>query len=175
MPVASDTPANGAPEGGGNWTHRQIAKGKTLFPGLLAAVTVAIAARFLSEHYGGPTMLLGMGFHFLSEEGACGPGIEFASRTILQIGVALLGLGITIDQILAAGWSVAVIVIVGIVLTFLSGPIIARLMNRGWRLGVMTGGAVAIGGVGDRLGLAEERVFRTQYAVHGHLASRSRP
>ena len=156
--MASDTPANGAPEGGGNWTHRQIAKGKILFHGLLAAVTVAIAARFLSEHYGGPTMLfallLGMGFHFLSEEGACGPGIEFASRTILQSGVARLGRGITIDQILAAGWSVAVIVIVGIVLTFLSGPIIARLMNRGWRLGVLTGGAVAICGASAALAIA---------------------
>ena len=43
-PVASNTTENGAPEGGGGWTDRQIAKGKILFPGLLAAVTVAIAA-----------------------------------------------------------------------------------------------------------------------------------
>ena len=54
-----------------SWAERLTLKGKSLFPGLLAAVTVAIAARFLSEHYAAPTMffalLLGMGFHFLSE------------------------------------------------------------------------------------------------------------
>lgn len=147
---------SGTPEE--SWAQRQIARGRILFPGLLAAVTVAIAARFLSEHYGGPTMLfallLGMGFHFLSEEGACGPGIEFASRTVLQFGVALLGLGITLDQILAAGWGVALIVVAGIFVTLLSGPLLARLMKRGWRLGLLTGGAVAICGASATLAIA---------------------
>lgn len=99
-------------------------------------------------------LLLGMGFHFLSEEGACRAGIEFASRTVLQFGVALLGLGITIDQILASGWGVASIVIVGILVTMLSGPLIARTMNRGWRLGLLTGGAVAICGASAALAIA---------------------
>ena len=65
-----------------------------LFPGIIAAVTVAAAATFLSEHYGAPTMLfallLGMAFRFLSEGGKAIAGIQFASRTILRIGVALL-------------------------------------------------------------------------------------
>ena len=98
--------------------YRLTRKGKGLFPGLLAVVTVAIALRLLSEHYGGPTMLfallLGMAFHFLVEEGKCGPGIQFASRTVLQVGVALLGLGITVEQIHAYGWGVAGIVVAGI-------------------------------------------------------------
>ena len=58
-----------------------------MFPSLLAAVTVAIAARFLSEHYCALTMpfvlLFGMELHFLSEAGSCGPGIQFATRPIL--------------------------------------------------------------------------------------------
>lgn len=74
---------------------------KLLFPGLLVAVTIAIAARFLSEHYGGPAMLfallIGMGFNFLSEEGPAIIGIEFASQRVLQFGVALLGLSITFE------------------------------------------------------------------------------
>ncbi len=69
---------------------------KPLCRGLLAAGTVAIAAQFLSDHYGGPAMLfallLGMGYHFLSEEGPCVVGIEIASSLILKFGVALLGL-----------------------------------------------------------------------------------
>ena len=50
-----------------------------LFPGVTAAVTVAIAAMFLSEHYGAPVMLfallLGMAFRFVSEEGRGVPGV----------------------------------------------------------------------------------------------------
>ncbi len=156
--MGSYTPETGSPDVDEGWPKKQITKVKILFPGLLAAVTVAIAARFLSEYYGGPTMLfallLGIGFHFLSEEGACGPGIEFASRTVLQFGVALLGLGITFHQILAAGWWVALIVIVGIVVTLASGPLIARLLKRDWRLGLLTGGAVAICGASATLAIA---------------------
>ena len=140
------------------WGPRLIGKGKDLFPGLLAAVTVAIAARFLSEHYGGPTMLfallLGMGFHFLSEDGACIPGIEFASTTILKFGVALLGLGITLDQIAASGWGIVGIVLAGVAVTIASGPLIARTLNRGWRLGLLTGGAVAICGASAALAIS---------------------
>jgi pimeloyl-ACP methyl ester carboxylesterase len=36
-------------------------------------------------------LLIGMAFHFLHEEGRCVAGIEFASRNILRLGVALLG------------------------------------------------------------------------------------
>ena len=78
-------------------------KFKALFPGLLAAVTVAIASRFLADHYASPIMLfallIGMGFHFLYEGKACSQGIDFASKNILQFGVALLGLGVTIEQV----------------------------------------------------------------------------
>lgn len=140
------------------WRERQTEHAKILFPGLLAAVTVAIAARFLSEHYGGPTMLfallLGIGFHFLSEEGPCIAGIEVASQTILKFGVALLGLGITIDQIAQSGWFIAVIVVGGVCITMLSGPLIAKMIGRGWRLGCLTGGAVAICGASAALAIA---------------------
>ena len=45
---------------------------KLHFPGVLAAVTVAIASRFLADHYGSPVMLfallLGMAFNFLYQD-----------------------------------------------------------------------------------------------------------
>ena len=75
------------------------ASARTLFPGLLACGVVAAASTFLSEHYGAPVMLfallLGMAMNFLSGEGPCAPGIEFAARQVLRFGVALLGLRIT--------------------------------------------------------------------------------
>ncbi len=140
------------------WSERLVKNGRGLFPGLLVAITVGIAAQFLSNHYGGPTMLfallLGMGFHFLSEDAVCTQGIEFASKEILKFGVALLGLGITIGQIKAVGWSVIGIVLASVLITMASGPLIARIMKRGWRLGLLTGGAVAICGASAALAIA---------------------
>ncbi|MBL24837.1 MAG: putative sulfate exporter family transporter [Rhodospirillaceae bacterium] len=157
----SDKPDNSTKDsdvGAIGFRDRLTAQGKILFPGLLATVTVAIAARFLSEHYGGPTMLfallLGIGFHFLSEEGPCIPGIEFASQAILKFGVALLGLGITIEQISQSGWITIGIVVGGVFVTMVSGPVIARFIGRGWRLGCLTGGAVAICGASAALAIA---------------------
>ena len=138
-----------------NYTPDRI---RILLPGLLAVVTVAIASRFLSNYYGSPTMLfallLGMGFHFLYSETVCCPGIEFASKNILQLGVALLGLGVTLDQVFSIGLLPLAIVSLAILLTIISGPLLARLLNRGWRLGLLTGGAVAICGASAALAIA---------------------
>jgi uncharacterized membrane protein YadS len=55
------------------------ARGREVFPGLLASGVVAAAATFLSQHYGAPAMLLalllGMAMHFLSTDGPAAPGI----------------------------------------------------------------------------------------------------
>nr|WP_307534279.1 hypothetical protein [Paracoccus sp. PAMC 22219] len=56
----------------------------------MLAVTVAMAAQFLSGHYGVPVMLmailLGMPLHFLAEDDRAGPGIDFAARALLRRG-----------------------------------------------------------------------------------------
>ena len=79
---------------------------RELAPGMAVSITVAAAATFLSEHYGAPVLLfallLGMGLNFLSAEGTCKAGIEFTARSVLRIGVALLGMRITLGQIEAA-------------------------------------------------------------------------
>ena len=60
-----------------NWALRLAAR---LGPGFAVSGVIAMAATFLSEHYGGPAMLfallLGMAFHFLSLEGRCAAGIQ---------------------------------------------------------------------------------------------------
>ena len=75
---------------------------RTYFPGVLVSLIIAIAATFLSERYGGPVMLfallLGMAFYFLSQEGPCVAGIEFASKRVLRVAVGLLGAQITITR-----------------------------------------------------------------------------
>jgi uncharacterized membrane protein YadS len=66
-----------------------IIAAKLYFSGVLVSLIIAVAATFLSEHCGGPVMLfallLGMAFYFLSQEGPCVAGIEFASKRILRV------------------------------------------------------------------------------------------
>jgi len=76
-------------------------------PGVIICITIALATSFISDHYGGPTMLyallFGMTLHFLREEGRCLAGVEFASRTILRLGVALLG-GAVYSETVSGTW-----------------------------------------------------------------------
>ena len=139
-------------------SHQIQGRLKLLFPGVLAAVTVAIASRFLADHYGSPIMLfallIGMAFHFLYQDKICCHGIDFASKNVLQFGVALLGLGVTIDQVVSIGIIPLVVVMFTIFLTLISGPLLARFFKRGWRLGLLTSGAVAICGASAALAIA---------------------
>jgi uncharacterized integral membrane protein (TIGR00698 family) len=131
---------------------------RSLFPGVLACAVVAAAATFLSEHYGAPVMLfallLGMAMNFLSGEGACKPGIEFTARQVLRIGVALLGLRITLGQVGELGWQPVAIVVLSVVLTIVVSMAVARLMGFQSLFGLLSGGAVAICGASAALALA---------------------
>ncbi|RZU02429.1 YeiH family protein [Rivibacter subsaxonicus] len=134
------------------------AHGRTLFPGVLASIVVAAAATFLSQHYGAPVMLfallLGMAMNFLSTEGPCAPGIEFTARQVLRVGVALLGLRITLAQVVALGWQPVALVVVVVVLTIAVSMLAARLLGFQSIFGLLTGGATAICGASAALALA---------------------
>ncbi len=138
--------------------HKYILKSKTIFPGLLVATLVALAAKFLSEHYGAPAMLLalllGIALHFLSEEGKCVDGIKFSGSTLLRIGVALLGARISVELIYLLGAKWISLVIAGIFLTILFGWLASKVLGRGWRFAILTGGAVAICGASAAIAIA---------------------
>src|SRR5437763_204756 len=78
------------------------------WPGLLMSVVIAIAATFIAEHRGGPTLLyallLGMALNTVASDGRAKPGVDVAARRILRLGVALLGARITFAQIGGLGW-----------------------------------------------------------------------
>ncbi len=135
-----------------------ISKVKLLFPGILIAVIVAFAANFLGEHYGAPTMLfallLGMAVNFLGDDPKIRVGIDFAARTILRIGVALLGLRIAFSDVVELGWQPVMLLVLGVVSTIAVGIIVARLLGGNARFGTLTGGAVAICGASAALALS---------------------
>jgi uncharacterized integral membrane protein (TIGR00698 family) len=133
-------------------------RARALFPGVLACVVVAAASTFLAEHYGAPVMLfallLGMAMNFLSGDAPCAPGIEFTARHVLRLGVALLGLRITMGQIAELGWQPAAIVVVSVLLTIAVSMLLARLMGFQTLFGLLSGGATAICGASAALALA---------------------
>ena len=134
------------------------ARGRRLFPGLLACAVVAAASTFLSQHYGAPVMLfallLGMAMNFLAVEGPCVPGIEFGARQLLRVGVALLGLRITLADVVALGWQPVVLVAVSVVVTISLAMLAARALGFQPLFGLLTGGATAICGASAALALA---------------------
>ena len=131
---------------------------RALGPGLAVSAVVGIAATFLSIQYTASAMLfallLGMALNFLAEEGRCLPGIHVASTTVLRIGVALLGLRITIDEVQALGWGVGVLVVASVAATIVAGLLLARALKLGSAFGTLTGGAVAICGASAALAIA---------------------
>ena len=132
--------------------------GRELMPGVLACGVVAAAATFLSEHYGAPVMLfallLGMAMNFLSADGPCAAGIEFTARQLLRVGVALLGLRITVAQIAALGWHPVLLVVASVVLTITASVVAARLLGFKGIFGLLTGGATAICGASAALAIS---------------------
>jgi uncharacterized integral membrane protein (TIGR00698 family) len=131
---------------------------KSLVPGLLVTALVAMAAAFLGGHYKGSmllfALLLGLALHFVSEDQRCAAGIQFASSTVLRIGVALLGLRLTIDHVVTLGWKTVLALMISVGLTIALGLLLARLFKVGSNLGVLIGGATAICGASAALAIS---------------------
>lgn len=124
-------------------------------PGVLLAIVIALAAGFIVTRYGGPllllALLLGMAFNFLSTDLRLAPGLELCSRSVLRVGIALLGARITLAQIGDLGARVLLIVIAAIIATMLFSRIAARWLRLPGAFAALSGTAVSICGVSAAL------------------------
>ncbi|WP_299085261.1 putative sulfate exporter family transporter [uncultured Ruegeria sp.] len=129
-----------------------------IFPGVLTCAIVATAARFLSDHYSAPTMLfallLGLSLHFLAEDEKAFPGVQFAASDLLKLGVALLGLKITVAEIRSLGGDVVLLVVGAVVFTVLVGVALSHVLGRKVKFGILTGGSVGICGASAALAIS---------------------
>ena len=130
----------------------------THLPGTMVCVVIALAATFLSEHYGGPqllyALLIGLAFHFLMSNPQIKKGVDFCGRKVLRCGVALLGARITFDQVRQLGLTTAIVIALALALTIGCGILLARWLGRTPAEGVLTGGAVAICGASAALAIS---------------------
>lgn len=127
-------------------------------PGLAVALVVATTATFLSEHYDAPVMLyallLGMALNFVTEAPSGRPGIDFAAKRLMRIGVALLGFRIGWDQVSALGWGPVVMVVTLVGATILISTLVAHAMGFNPLFGFLSGGATAICGASAAMALS---------------------
>ncbi len=134
------------------------AQWESRWPGMAVSAIVALAALFLAQPYGAPVMLfallLGMALNFLSQQTRCSEGIDFVARQVLRLGVALLGLRITLAQVQAMGWETLGLVLALVAATIAFGIVMARAFGFQVFFGLLTGGAVAICGASAALALS---------------------
>ncbi len=131
---------------------------RSLFPGFLISALIALAAQFISEHYGAPAMLMallfGIALNFLSDDENCQSGIAFSARTVLRFGVALLGMRISFKMAADLGWPIVCIVIGGVIATIVFGLLVARLFGHGQRFAFLSAGSVAICGASAAMAIS---------------------
>lgn len=136
----------------------QLALLASYFPGVLVCMVIALAATFVSEHYGGPqllyALLIGLAFHFLSGHPQAAKGIGFCGRVVLRVGVALLGARITFSQVAQLGLETAVVMVLAVLLTIGLGVLLARWLKCSRDEGLLSGSAVAICGASAALAVS---------------------
>lgn len=142
-------------------------------PGMLLAGTVALAAAFLAGQYAFPVMLLGLllglALSFAGEVDSVIPGLDLASKRLLQIGIALLGLQVGLSDLLQLGWAGMASLLVVMGGTLGSGILAAKWMGEGREAGILAGGATAICGASAALALygviGKDRLDQARFSV----------
>ncbi|TNJ47846.1 YeiH family putative sulfate export transporter [Phaeobacter sp. B1627] len=154
------------------------ARSRDLFPGIAVSVIVAVTAQFLAEHYATPAMLLalllGIAVSFLGEEGRTVTGVAFSARALLRLGVALLGVRVSMMVLAGLGLPLILLTVGGVVATIAFGLLVARLFGHKWRFALLTAGSVAICGASAAMAIgailprdekSEERLIFTVMGV----------
>jgi uncharacterized integral membrane protein (TIGR00698 family) len=146
-------------------------------PGLFASMLIAGAAGLVASWTNGPVMLfallLGMAMAFVGKIERCQAGIAFTSRFVLRLGVALLGLKITLGDVSGLGLGPVMLVVAATASTILISVPAARWLGFDPRFGLLSGGATAICGASAAMALSAalpdhpKKQFATLFTVVG--------
>jgi len=165
LPMAADLYGDIEPSPKATW--------QGYLPGLAIVAAGTLAAGFLSDHYGVPltlmALLIGLALNFLSADVRLTPGLAFASRSLLRWGIVLVGVRITLGQIVALGPVALLCVLAIVALTIGAGILAARRFGFDNAFGALAGGAVAICGASAAMALAttlgEKRISQAQLTL----------
>lgn len=130
---------------------------RRVWPGWATCVLIALAASFVAALHQGPPMLyallFGAALHSHNPEDRTAAGVDFCSRTVLRLGVGLLGARIAWEQVAALGWPTVLVVLGAVASTLLCGWWGAKALRLPWAVGVLAGGATAICGASAALAI----------------------
>jgi len=130
---------------------------RRVWPGWATCVLIALAASFVAALHQGPPMLyallFGTALHCHNPEDRTAAGVELCSRTLLRLGVGLLGARITWEQVAHLGWPTVLVVLGAVASTLACGWWGAKLLRLPWAVGVLAGGATAICGASAALAI----------------------
>ncbi|MEO6215335.1 MAG: putative sulfate exporter family transporter [Sphingomonas sp.] len=165
LPMAADLYGDIEPSPKATW--------RGYWPGLAIVAAGTLAAGFLSDHYGVPltlmALLIGLALNFLSADVRLTPGLAFASRSLLRWGIVLVGVRITVGQIVALGPMAFFCVLAIVTVAIGAGVLAARRLGFDTAFGVLAGGAVAICGASAAMALAttlgEKRASQAQLTL----------
>lgn len=126
-------------------------------PGIALCAVIAAVAFYLDTHsllrFGAVwvpplilTLVIGMALQPLSTKTVLKPGLEFAGRTLLRIGVALLGARLTLGQLVEGGALPVVIAVAAVACTIVFGAWAARFFGLSRDFGLLTGCATGVCG-----------------------------
>ena len=129
-----------------------------LYPGAAVSTVFGIAAFAISVRYGAPGMLIallvGLAGHFLYDFERIRPGVDWTARSILRIGVALLGLRIAFADVVSVGVAPIILVLFAMAATIVFGIVISRSLGLSREFGALSSGSVAVCGVSAAIAIS---------------------
>jgi uncharacterized integral membrane protein (TIGR00698 family) len=136
-----------------------VAMAAALAPGIILSALVAaigyIAAPFVAKAVPIPSMVIalvvGIALNPLAARPAVQPGMNFCVKTLLRWAVALLGLRIGLGEIAALGLQTAVLIVVSMAVTVVSGFVFAHWYGRSAGFGALVGVGTAVCGASATL------------------------
>jgi uncharacterized integral membrane protein (TIGR00698 family) len=128
-------------------------------PGVAMSALVAaigyVAAPYVAQAVPIPAMVIalvvGIALNPVAARPAMQPGMAFCVRTVLRWAVALLGLRVGLADIAALGPATAVLIVVAMLATVMSGFMFARWYGRGPGFGALVGVGTAVCGASATL------------------------
>jgi len=142
-------------------------------PGFAIAAIAGAAAAWLSQNYGIPIilagLLLGLALNFAAGDPRTHAGLDATARHGLRLGIVLLGLQVTVMQVLAMG----AVPFLGLALVMSAALIAAlaaaRASGQSASVGLLAGGSTAICGASAALALygviGRERIDQAQFTL----------
>ena len=136
----------------------KIEQARAYSHGIAVCLVVTIAAKFIAVNYGVPVMLmcllLGMIFNYMSREEPTKAGVQFTSKTILRLGVVLIGARIVFSDFMGLGVNGIAIVIFATGFVIIGSMFFARLLGLDKEQGLLLGGATSICGASAALAIS---------------------